>query len=384
MVNNKLKKIDNLAGKFAINLLRPFSRQLQNQPQIDISKVQEVLFIKTVGIGDLILLLPAIKHLKDSLPEIRITLLTNGRTREVVEGQPFIDEVIYWTPESPLHGLTSLISIYRKIARKFDLIIDAEHYYNFSSILSFLSKPSYRIGFSMDGQDRKRLFSHPILYEVRQHEVWNFMALTRALVKTPTQINLISPVVSESDRSYVDVLLKDVPQNKLLVVVHPGTSDSAKSRRWPIESFKQLTSRLVEELGVFILLTGSSEEKQMLDELIDHRYSDSIVSLAGKCSINQLVDVINRTDAFLSCDTGPLHIAATTNVPVVGLFGPNVPEKWGPHGAVNKAIYKALECSPCIKQYEGKITECADNKCMQAILVDEVFQAIKKMVSKRL
>lgn len=381
MVNNKLKIIDNIAGSLVIAFLRLFSRGPKDMPAIDVSGLKEVLFIKIVGIGDLILLLPVIKLLKDKAPAVRITLLTNERTREVVEGQPFIDEVIYWTPRTPLHAIKSLLSVFTKIKGKFDLIIDAEHYYNFSSIMAFLSNAPYRIGFSMAKQSRKKLFTHRVGYQVHEHESRNFMALASPLLDVPENPVLVSPLTEPEDSKFADDILKNVSKDKPIIVIHPGTSDSAKSRRWAAGNFKNLVNRLTGKLGALVILTGTETEREMLETIAGESGKDSVVNLAGRTSIGTIAEIAKRSDLFISCDTGPMHVAASAGVPTIGLFGPNTPEKWGPYGKKGRAIYKPPTCSPCIKQYLGRIYECYDNKCMQAIEVDDVLAAINKTLN---
>ena len=98
-------------------------------------------------------------------------------------------------------------------------------------------------------------------------------------------------------------------------------------------------------------------------------------------TLGQLPFLIKNCRAFLTNDTGPMHIAAAMNVPTVALFGPNTPFRYGPVGNGHVVIYKKLECSPCIIAHEGKVPYCKDNKCMQAISVDEAWHALESVLS---
>ena len=84
---------------------------------------------------------------------------------------------------------------------------------------------------------------------------------------------------------------------------------------------------------------------------------------------------------LISNDTGPMHIAAAQGVKTIGLFGPNLPIRWGPFGKWNIAVYKKGVCSysPCINVHKGEVPECRfgeDNKCMKAIKVEDVLKYV--------
>ena len=98
---------------------------------------------------------------------------------------------------------------------------------------------------------------------------------------------------------------------------------------------------------------------------------------------------IEQARLVISNDTGPVHIGAAMKTPTIGLFGPNLPERFGPFGRRNVAIYKPGSCklSPCINVHEGETPDCLFAKggkdyqrCMKAITAADVMQAVRNIL----
>ena len=105
------------------------------------------------------------------------------------------------------------------------------------------------------------------------------------------------------------------------------------------------------------------------------------MNLAGKMSLREFFAFIEKCNLVVSNDTGVMHIAAAQGVKTIGLFGPNLPVRWGPFGKGNISLYKGEVCkfSPCINVHKGEVPECRfgdDNKCMKEINVEDVLEYI--------
>jgi ADP-heptose:LPS heptosyltransferase len=80
-------------------------------------------------------------------------------------------------------------------------------------------------------------------------------------------------------------------------------------------------------------------------------------------------------------DSGPAHFAAVTSLPTFVLFGPETPTLYAPLGNTT-AIFAGLHCSPCVSAWNHRHTPCQDNKCLQAITPQAVFDAIKPVLDR--
>ena len=121
----------------------------------------------------------------------------------------------------------------------------------------------------------------------------------------------------------------------------------------------------------------------MVDEILKRAGAGGGLSAAGCLSIKQTAALMGMCDLFISNDTGPMHIAAAVGAPTIGLFGPNTPQRYAPVGVNTTSIFKQVECSPCVHIHEGKAGTCDRGICMEAISVEEVWEAIRSYDLRR-
>jgi len=135
--------------------------------------------------------------------------------------------------------------------------------------------------------------------------------------------------------------------------------------------------RLCEELGtrdMRLVITGTEKDLPEANKLVNMVKSAKIINACGKTTVNQLACLIKRCSVYISPDSSPLHIAAAVSVPFVALFGPTDPRRHIPPANKYLVIKKDLLCSPCYK------SKCKDAKCMEQISVEEVLEAVDKLL----
>jgi ADP-heptose:LPS heptosyltransferase len=145
-------------------------------------------------------------------------------------------------------------------------------------------------------------------------------------------------------------------------------------KRWPKENFKELVARLKDE-NIKIVVPGGTQDREMAQAMVDQ--NSRVVTLAGQTNLKQLIALLKRARLVVSADSGPLHIANTVGTHTLGIFGPTRPEVTGPRGKGKSIILqKDVGCNraPCY------FLECPDNVCMKAVTVEEVYNAIKKLI----
>ncbi len=171
------------------------------------------------------------------------------------------------------------------------------------------------------------------------------------------------------------------PNPQPLIGINPGaTYGSAK--RWPPERFADLISRVIEELNGNVIIFGSTAEIDIVKEIIwkletwNLEFGTKILNMAGKTNLRELASLIAECDAFITNDSGPMHMASALLVPVIAIFGSTNKKTTGPFGEGHKIVTKDLPCAPCMKR------ECPEGhlKCMTAIAADDVFAALKDVL----
>ena len=91
--------------------------------------------------------------------------------------------------------------------------------------------------------------------------------------------------------------------------------------------------------------------------------------------LRQLLVLYTLADVLVTNDSGPAHFATLTPIRVVTLFGPETPKLFAAVTPRNTVLWAGLLCSPCVSAYNNRMSPCCDNRCMQAITVDQVFDA---------
>jgi 3-deoxy-D-manno-octulosonic-acid transferase/heptosyltransferase-1 len=130
-----------------------------------------------------------------------------------------------------------------------------------------------------------------------------------------------------------------------------------------------------EHLRAEVVFTGNEGDKDAIEMILSTMKTNAL-NLAGKTTLKQLSYLYERCSVVISTDTGPMHIAASVNSPVVvALFGPTSPLRTGPYGDKHRIIRAGVACSPCFKK------KCNDKSCMKKITVDQVFETVMRVLS---
>ena len=105
---------------------------------------------------------------------------------------------------------------------------------------------------------------------------------------------------------------------------------------------------------------------------------ERFIDLAGRTSMEDLLDLFSVSDLFISHDSGPVHFASLTRINMVVLFGPETPVCYAPLSPNATVLYSNFACSPCVSAYNHRSSACDNNKCLQAIRVEDVYGAASK------
>jgi len=375
-----IKLIDMYIGNIICNFLSVFKRQ----KNAEIKKIDKVLVVQLWGIGETILTLPSIEALRKKFPKAEINVLTSPRNKDVFFDNKNIDDIAIIKLNS-----FSVLNFILKNRKKYDLVIDMEEYLNVSAIISFFAGRKV-IGYSHGA--RAKLYTDKVKYNDKQHAAQTFLDLVRVLGIVYDTSKLPQLNFSKNDKNYVDKFLKNnkIQNNDFIVCVAPGAAESAKARMWPYDRYAELCDELVDKYKAKIIFTGDVNEIDLIDSVqknMDNK--NSTINAAGKISLNQLFYLISKCDLLIGNDAGPMHIAAAQGVKTIGLFGPNLPLRFGPYGKGNIGLYKGYNCefSPCINVHKGQVPDCLYpkdsndyQKCMKNISVNDVLREVEKLV----
>ena len=322
-------------------------------------------------IGDLVMAAPLLYDLRKAYPEAEITAMCRAPLGDLLTQDPSIDEVYSFSkPQNDFLRRSSQRNIVEKLRiGKYDLGILLTNSLS-SAWLFWQGNILKRLGRSR-GLFRRFLLTDPVpeAGKQTQHQVDYYKALLAPLGIKPSG-TLPRLYVSDEERNAARQLLvqRGHQSGKPLIGINPGAAyGSAKC--WPPERFRALAQRLLEEdPEATLLFFGDASSKPLLQAICEGLPS-RVIELAGSTDLRELMCLIRECDVLITNDSGPMHIGAAFNVPLIALFGSTDDRITGPYGQPEAVINKRAGCSPCFKRV------CPiDFRCMKQIEVDEVVE----------
>lgn len=351
-----LKTIDNLLGSQLTKICSHSS--LEKSSQIH-KPPKNILIIRPGGIGDAILLLPALSLFKKHFPSCKIFILAEKRNVGIFESIPYIKEIFLY------HKIKDL---YKTLKYPYDIVIDTEQWHYLSAILAFFTKAPIKIGFATN--KRAKLFNYTIPYSHDDYEIFSFLRLLEPIM------GKINWDVTKAFFPLPSKFRFKLDNKKSWIAIFPGASIS--ERKWPKERFREIALWLHKN-GIKIVIVGGKQDIKTADYIIDG--ISGHLNMAGKTSLKETAQILSQVKLLLTTDSGIMHLSIAVGTPVVALFGPGIEKKWAPRDGKSIVINKHLPCSPCTKF--GYTPPCPYNaRCMREINVDEVKGAINAILDK--
>ena len=209
----------------------------------------------------------------------------------------------------------------------------------------------------------------------KEHEVLFNMRLARAAGHEGVVPPLYCPVSSKDLVGYVGTKR---------VVIHTGSRPEVwwMKKRWDIENWTEICKYMIDK-GYDIVFIGGKDElsdEQMIASGLSADQSDHFWPMCGTTTITETARIIRDADLMLTTDSGPMHIAAAVNTPLIALFGPTRHTKNGPYMDGARVVRSRVDCAPCHGTED--FTQCSDNICMQSISTDIVKEQIEVLIAQ--
>ena len=268
--------------------------------------------------------------------------------------------------------------------RRYDLVLDFEQFIKLSTVLAFLTGAPRRIGFNTDGQGRGSLYTTRVVYRDGDHMSQVFLRLLRPLgvelSPEPLDIRIRDEEVAAAERLLAG---RGLPGRGPVVAIHVGSGPNFYKlalKRWPPEHFGDLADRLVERFGARVVFTGKGEEERELVRIARARMKHDSLDACDRLSIGELLGMLRRADLTVANDTSVMHLATLVGTPVTAFFGATDPMQYGPRNPHDVVMYKDLFCSPCLTNYNLKISYCTNPVCIRSIGVEETLARIAQQL----
>ncbi len=336
---------------------------------------KRILVVRTDRLGDVILTLPMFALLRKCYPDAYLAVLLRRYTGEILDGNPYINEVIWYDRDGVLIPFNEMCATLRE--RRFDTAVVVYPRLRLAWLM-FRSGIPVRVGTGYRYYSflfNRKVYEHR--KDARRHELeYNLSLLQKIGCAVPEDFvpEFYIDVPVEADTAIDQLLSEQRVAGKELAILHPGSGGSA--REWPMRYFGTLAARLAAE-GFAVLVTGTTEEAQKIRAVVDAS-GGVAVALAGRLSLKHLAALLRRANVFIANSTGPLHLAVAMGTPVVGLY-PQHPAmsatRWGPYTGKKAVLVpdRPLDCRVCV---ESK-TEC---ECMASIDVERVLRETLRLI----
>lgn len=354
--------------------------------------VRRVLLLRLERIGDLLMALDAIRDAREAWPDAEIDLAVGHWNQSLAALIPGVSRVdvadapwLVRAGESRQGWSALLAQAHRWRRRRYDLVINFEPDIR-SNLIAWLTGAPRRVGYSSGGGGALLTDARP--YVPDAHVSVNARAVVSRSAGRPTTVDVphagpkLVPPAGDVDRARR--LLATSPRP--WVGIH--ASGGRESKQWHLDRFAAVGRALARDRGATIVLTGSTTDRPLIDRVRAALNDVPVIDAGGAMELTTLAALLGELDVLITGDTGPMHLAAAMGAPIVALFGPSHPARYGPRAGVERILRIDLPCSPCgqvrlpPERCRGHVPDCLDGISVETV-VAAALDVLERSAGKR-
>ena len=332
--------------------------------------IKRILIRSVNWIGDAVMTTPAIGVIREQFPHAEITILANELVSQLFSLHPGIDNIITFDRQGKHHGVAGRLRLAAELRKHaFDLAIIFPNSFD-SALVPWLARIPVRIGKCSDGRTLLLNGRYKAVKDAPPcHEVEYYLNLMKYfdITGSCTQLHLC---VTSNEEDKAAALLSEygIQPDDFVLGINPGASYGS-AKRWYPDRFAEVARRLADQWSAKVVIFGGPGETAIAAD-IESRLDGTAVNVAGKTTVRQLMALIKRCNFFITNDSGPMHIAAAFDVPLVAIFGSTDHTGTSPYSSNALVVRSDVECAPC------KLRECpTDHRCMTSVTAESVITA---------
>ncbi|MCM2264965.1 MAG: lipopolysaccharide heptosyltransferase II [Desulfuromonadales bacterium] len=319
-------------------------------------------------IGDAVMATPALRAIRETFPEARVTIVANPLVAELFTSHPDCDQVIRFDKQSNQGSMGEFWRFCRSLrSERFDLAILFQNAFK-AAIMAVLAGIPRRAGYRTDGRGLLLTAGVPAVDKKHGlHHVDYYLQMLGQLGIAGGDGRLHLALTAEEEGRAVERLGAGQ-----WIAINPGASYGA-AKRWFPERFAAVADGLAAEFGVRVVLTGGPGEMEIGRD-IEKSMKIAPLNLIGQTSVRELMATLAHCRLVVTNDSGPMHIAAAFGVPIVAVFGPTDHTTTSPLAGNCRIVRSAVDCAPCM------LRECpTDHCCMIGVTADAVLAAAREL-----
>ncbi|MFO7761860.1 MAG: lipopolysaccharide heptosyltransferase II [Desulfobia sp.] len=342
----------------------------KNLKKLDLKKI---LVRSTNWIGDVIMTTPAVRTIRNNFPEAEISLLARPWVADIFAASPHIDRVIVYDKNGRHRGFRGLLHLSNTLKKQyFDAAILLQNAFE-AAFLAWKAGIPVRAGYKRDGRSTFLNYGIDLDKDIgNRHQVYYYQDLLTKLGLTAGSEKLFLRL-SEDDRVRGQKYRSGLTSSPV-IGLNPGAA-YGPAKCWPAERYGSLASLIHEKSGAEFLVFGAPADKET-GRKIAEQGEGYIHNLAGETTLSQAMALIANCDAFVTNDSGLMHVAAAAGTPLVAIFGSTDAAATGPFSDNASVIQKKMSCQPCFK----RTCNCGFS-CMLDINVEEVAEEVLKKLA---
>lgn len=392
------------------NLPRVCHQRMQKYWMNHMAKcVRRVLVVKLADIGDAIGTLPALRALRDRLPDARIDALVAPGARVVLEREPSVSEILTFAKEAydAPRGIASPRAM-QDLARfggelrtrRYDAVIFFHHLTTAWGAVKYRALARATGAPIRAGLDNGR--GDFLTHTARDHGFgakpeWAYWLDVVGLLGATARDARPTVAVSEDARATAHAL---IGTGTPYIALHPGIGGFSTARQWSPARMAAVGQSLAAD-GYRLVITGGRDPhaRDAADELVRHLGSTSALDLTGTSDIAVSAAIYAGATLFIGSDNGMAHLAAAVGARAIIVFGPSNHRAWAPYGAVEcnpgapavppgarvVVLRSTIACSPCFYTgYTlGRPLGCPSRNCLDHVQASDVLVVANQLLDSR-
>jgi heptosyltransferase-1 len=338
---------------------------------------QRIALIKPSALGDIIHSLPVLTALRRRYPRAHITWVVNRGYAPLLHGHRDLDDFLPFDRHLSHHGwrtaARSWLRFLRELRRRrFDLAIDMQGLFR-SAVMMAATAAQRRVGLGTAREGARWTYTDVLATGERNavHAVDHGWRVAEAFGVGDGPKEFHIPIADEA-RNWAEAIANGYPRPWLML----GPGARWQTKRWPPECFAELAHRFWHRFGGTVFFVGGEEERTAASA-IRHGLSGPSRDLTGQTTLPHLAALLERADAMLANDTGPLHLAAALGRPVVAPYTCTTVRHSGPYGTERGAVETTVACGG------SYVKRCAHRRCMAELTPDRLWPSLVEALHSR-
>jgi heptosyltransferase-2 len=338
--------------------------------------IKRLLVRSTNWIGDAVMTTPAVRAIRRNFPDARISLLAKPWVAPVFAHSPHVDEIIVYDAMGRHRGALGPLRLARDLHRQgFDAAILLQNAIE-AALIAFMARIPVRIGFDTDA--RRLLLTHPVrcTKAIKAiHQTGYYLKILEG-VGLATWEQSLELHLGEADRRQALRILAShgIEGGRPLIGLNPSAT-FGPAKQWFPERYAALGERLHRRYDAAIVIFGGPADRD-LGQSITGMMACPVIDLSGRTSLGEAMALIDRCSAFVTNDSGLMHVAAALDTPLVAIFGSTNSTTTSPYSPTSRIVRVSIECSPCMQP----VCPLGHMNCMREVSVDMVSAAVEGLL----